>query len=73
LVIPAEAEVRIKLKAGEDVTLTIDGQVGVRLRVGADILCTESEYKVDLVQPSDRSFFDVLRQKFKWGERWQSR
>jgi NAD+ kinase len=69
LVIPAEREVKVVLKSGEDVTLTIDGQVGVALRLGAEVTCTQSEYHVDLVQPTGRSFFDVLRQKLKWGER----
>jgi len=73
LVLPAEASVMVTLRAGEDVTLTIDGQVGVGLDVDSEIICTESEYQIDLVQPTSRSFFDVLRQKLKWGERWQSR
>ena len=73
LVLPAEASVMATLRAGEDVTLTIDGQVGVRLDVDSEVICTESEYQISLVQPTSRTFFDVLRQKLKWGERWQSR
>jgi NAD+ kinase len=73
LVIPAEREVTVILKGGDDVTLTIDGQVGAPLQLGAEVTCTQSEYHVDLVQPTDRSFFDVLRQKLKWGERWNNK
>jgi len=73
LVIPAKAKVGIVLHSGEDVTLTIDGQVGVSLQVGAEVICTESEYHVDLIQPTERNFFEVLHQKLKWGDRWHRR
>ena len=49
--------------------LTVDGQVGVALIEGEEIRCTRSEYQIDLIQHGDKSFFDVLREKFKWGER----
>jgi len=73
LVIPARGKVGIVLHSGEDVTLTIDGQVGVSLEVGAEVICTESDYRVDLIQPTERNFFEVLHQKLKWGDRWQRR
>ncbi|MFB3902487.1 MAG: NAD(+)/NADH kinase [Acidobacteriota bacterium] len=73
LVIPAKGKVGIVLRSGEDVTLTIDGQEGVPLGVGAEVACTESEYQVDLIQPTDRNFFEVLHQKLKWGDRWHRR
>jgi NAD+ kinase len=69
LVIPAENSIRVVVKSGEDVMLTVDGQVGVALIEGEEIRCTRSEYQIDLIQHGDKSFFDVLREKFKWGER----
>jgi NAD+ kinase len=69
LVVPADSRIRIVLRDGEDVMVTMDGQIGLALEKGEEVLCTESEHKVPLVQPFDRSFFDVLRQKLKWGER----
>ncbi len=69
LVIPAESSVRVVVKSGEDVMLTVDGQVGVPLTEGDEIRCTQSEYQIDLIQPGDKGFFDVLREKLKWGER----
>lgn len=73
LVIPAKGKVGIVLRSGEDVSLTIDGQVGVSLQVGAEVICTESEHVVDLIQPTERNFFEVLHQKLKWGDRWPRR
>ena len=53
----------------EDAFLTVDGQVGGALEPGDAVECTASESEVLLVQPPDKTFFDVLRQKLKWGER----
>ncbi len=69
LVIPAENSIRVVVKSGEDVMLTVDGQVGVALSEGEEIRCTQSEYQIDLIHHGDKGFFDVLREKFKWGER----
>lgn len=70
IVIPAESKVRMILKSGEDVMLTVDGQIGLALHQGDEIICTRSEYQVELVRPGHKSFFGVLREKLKWGERY---
>ncbi len=49
--------------------LTIDGQVGRPLHHGERVICQRSERSVFLVRPPRMLFFDVLRQKLKWGER----
>jgi NAD+ kinase len=69
LIIPDKSEVRVVLQGGDEAALTIDGQIGVALGIGDEIFCTRSQYQVELVQPTGRSFFEVLRQKLKWGER----
>jgi NAD+ kinase len=53
----------------ESVFLTIDGQVGEPLQEGDTIICRTSQYFLHLVRPPHQMFFDVLRQKLKWGER----
>ncbi len=53
----------------ESVYLTIDGQVGNPVRDGDTIVCRSSNYSLRLVRPPHMMFFDVLRQKLKWGER----
>ena len=53
----------------ESVYLTIDGQVGNPVRDGDTIFCRSSDYSLRLVRPPQMMFFDVLRQKLKWGER----
>jgi NAD+ kinase len=54
---------------GESVFLTIDGQVGNPIREGDTLVCRSSDYALHLVRPPHMMFFDVLRQKLKWGER----
>jgi NAD+ kinase len=53
----------------ESVYLTIDGQVGAPLREGDAVVCRSSHASLLLVRPPRMMFFDVLRQKLKWGER----
>lgn len=49
--------------------LTIDGQVGEPLMEQDRVICQSSKNFVHLIRPPRMLFFDVLRQKLKWGER----
>jgi NAD+ kinase len=49
--------------------LTIDGQVGEPLREGDVLMCRSSSHSISLIRPPKMLFFDVLREKLKWGER----
>lgn len=53
----------------EEAFLTVDGQVGIPLQHGDVLTCNKSARKVRLLRLSNRTFFDVLRNKLKWGER----
>jgi NAD+ kinase len=53
----------------ESVYLTIDGQVGTPIQENDTVVCRSSPYSLHLVRPPRMMFFDVLRQKLKWGER----
>jgi NAD+ kinase len=70
LIIPADLPVRVvgHMK-DEDSFLTVDGQVGGLLEPGDTVECMASKSEVLLVQTPGKTFFDVLRQKLKWGER----
>jgi len=59
----------LNLAATGDAYLTIDGQVGEPLHEGDRIICRSSQKSVNLIRPPRMLFFDVLRQKLKWGER----
>src|SRR3989441_15306 len=51
----------------EEVALTLDGQVGFPLQAGDRALIRKSNATFNLVQPANRNYFDVLRDKLKWG------
>lgn len=69
LIIPAESKVRVVLKSGDDVMVTVDGQVGVEMLEGDVLTCTQADHPIELIQPGHKNFFDILREKLKWGER----
>jgi NAD+ kinase len=70
-VLVPETSVIKSLSRGPDgsIYLTIDGQVGNPLHEGDAVVCRSSEYSLLLIRPPKLLFFDVLRQKLKWGER----
>ncbi len=72
VVIPASAPVLVTPTAndpGQEVVLTLDGQVGLRLEPGDTVEIVRHDTPVRLVKSPARSYFDVLRQKLKWAER----
>ncbi len=71
LVIPAGMRIGISLKGGteENVYLTMDGQVGVPMQRTDQVEIRRSRHSVKLIQLPGKPYFDVLRNKLKWGGR----
>jgi NAD+ kinase len=70
VIVPDTSTIRITCQAEDDSAfLTIDGQVGEPLKKGDQIVCRSSSYTLMLIRPPRMLFFDVLREKLKWGER----
>ena len=71
LIIPASATVRVQphMESRDEVFVTFDGQAGFQLEDGDEISICRAERSLRLIHPSARSYFEVLRQKLKWGER----
>ena len=68
LVVPDSVTIEATIKTPrESVFLTVDGQVGVALRTDDTVRVSKSEYSVELIGPPRQTYFDVLRQKLKWG------
>jgi NAD+ kinase len=68
IVVPDDATIELLLKTDlEEVTLTLDGQVGFALNVEDRVVIRKSGVTFNLVQPSNRNYFDVLRDKLRWG------
>lgn len=68
IVVPDDAVIELRLKTDqEDVALTLDGQVGFPLKVDDRVVIRKSRTIFNLVQPANRNYFDVLRDKLRWG------
>ena len=63
------SEVEVCCRGDASVYLTIDGQIGEPLEKEDCVVCRSSQYALHLIRPPRMMFFDVLRQKLKWGER----
>ncbi len=68
IVIPDNAEIELKLlQEKEGVALTLDGQIGYTMKAEDRVRIRKSRTTFNLVQPPNRNYFDVLRNKLKWG------
>ncbi len=66
---PSEITVEPNMNGNDEVFVTFDGQSGHALERGDVVTIRRAERPLRLVRSSSRSYFDVLRQKLKWGER----
>jgi NAD+ kinase len=70
IMIPDDVEVRAILKSKQqEVILTLDGQQGFVLEFGDVVEVKKAEGKILLIKSPYRHYFEVLREKLKWGER----
>jgi len=69
VIVPGTSVIQILNRGEEGTFLTIDGQVGEPLSKGDRIICHASLKTIQLIRPPKMLFFDVLREKLKWGER----
>lgn len=68
IVIPDSAEIELRLKTeNEEVVLTLDGQIGFELTTQDVIKVAKSNTTLNLIKPPNRNYFDVLRNKLRWG------
>jgi len=68
IVVPDDSKIEVRLMTEkEDVALTLDGQVGFPLQAGDRVVIRKSNTTFNLVQPANRNYFDVLRDKLRWG------
>lgn len=68
IVVPDSATIELCLKTyDEEVIVTLDGQTGFPLQAEDRVLIRKSKTTFNIVQPANRNYFDVLRDKLKWG------
>ena len=70
LVVPDTVSMRVEFRAGEEsIYLTLDGQIGIELQHGDQIAVRKADHTLPLVRPTRKTYFEILRNKLKWGER----
>jgi len=70
LVLPDSVRLELDFSAlDEQAYLTLDGQVGYELMHGDRITISRSPYRVMLVRPQEQTYYKVLRNKLRWGQR----
>jgi len=70
IIIPDDVKIRALLKSrNEEVTLTLDGQQGFTLKFEDVVEVGKAEGRILLIKSPYRQYFELLREKLKWGER----
>ena len=69
VIVPGNAVIQLTLCSDSPTFLTVDGQVGQQLERDDRVVCRRSAHTVNLIRPHGADFFNVLREKLKWGGR----
>lgn len=67
LLVPSDVSLEIALTNGVEVRAIFDGQIGFVMNQGDSILISASPHQTRLIRFPDRTYYDVLRNKLKWG------
>jgi NAD+ kinase len=69
IVISDTSTVELRMDDNSDsVFLTLDGQTGVPLQLGDRVRITRAAERLKLIHPPNKTYFEILRSKLKWGE-----
>lgn len=70
LVLPGDARISVRvISEDQDIVLTLDGQEGIQVHPGEVVTVERSPLRLELLSTGNRSHFEVLRTKLKWGDR----
>jgi NAD+ kinase len=69
IVVPDVSTIELRMSENSDsVFLTLDGQTGVPLQLGDHVRITRAAERLKLIHPPNKTYFEILRSKLKWGE-----
>jgi NAD+ kinase len=69
LLIPSSVSLEVVLIGKDEGAMTtFDGQVGVAMTQGDTVIMSASDHLTQLIRFPDRTYYDVLRRKLKWGD-----
>lgn len=67
IIIFPDASIKIMIERGDEVYITLDGQVGFILEREDMVMVERSPHIANLVMPKGRDYFSILRKKLGWG------
>ena len=70
LVLPDSVQIEVVVKSQREAAyLTVDGQVGLAAHSDDTVRLRKASSYVEIIQPISMNYFEILREKLKWGER----
>ncbi len=70
IILPEDSLIEVRLiSEHEDVFLTMDGQIGIRLQADDAVAVRKAATTLQLVKSPFCDYFEVLKEKLRWGER----
>lgn len=69
LIVPGNVEIEVTLTSKDDgAMVTLDGQVGIAMAQGDTAVIQASDHRTRLIRFPESHYYDVLREKLKWGD-----
>jgi NAD+ kinase len=69
LIVPLDAEIEVTLTSKDDGAMaTLDGQVGIAMTQGDTAVIQASGHRTKLIRFPESHYYEVLREKLKWGD-----
>lgn len=68
LLVPSHVTLEITLNSEEEIRAMFDGQVEFVMNQGDSLFVSASPHRTRLIRFPDRTYYDVLRNKLKWGD-----
>lgn len=69
IVLRDSVTIEVAVKTDESVYVTVDGQEAIEVYAGDRVRMHKAGSSVEMIHALDKSYYDVLRQKLKWGQR----
>lgn len=69
LIVPGNVDIEVTLTSKDDGAMaTLDGQVGIAMTQGDTAVVAASENRTKLIRFPESHYYEVLREKLKWGD-----
>jgi len=64
-------KISVETDPGDVVMATVDGQVGMRLQRGDEVIVSEADIRAKLISLDGETFYSKVQTRLKWGDRFE--